>query len=119
MLATLPEKVRPGNAGAVARTDELSALDGLWPAVEAKAAKSIEQRQPGATQDEIRAAAHDSVRALMLIRTYRIRGHLHANLDPLGLEPPIHNAELEPEFYGFSEADMDRSIYIDGVLGLQ
>ncbi len=103
----------------VARDEQLSALDGMWPAVEAKAAKGIQSRDPGATQDQIRAAAHDSVRALMLIRTYRIRGHLHANLDPLGLEPPIHNAELEPSFYGFSEADMERPIFIDGVLGLQ
>jgi len=109
-----------GRPGVIARTDELSALDGMWPAVEAKAAKQIEARAPaGATQEQIRSAAHDSVRALMLIRTYRIRGHLHAKLDPLGLEPPIHNAELEPSFYGFSEADMDRPIYIDGVLGLE
>ncbi|MBX7248449.1 MAG: 2-oxoglutarate dehydrogenase E1 component [Caulobacteraceae bacterium] len=109
-----------GRPGAIARTEELSALDGMWPAIEAKTAKSIEARAPaGTSQSDIRAAAHDSVRALMLIRTYRIRGHLHANLDPLGLEPPIHNAELEPGFYGFSEADMDRPIYIDGVLGLQ
>ena len=107
-----------GRGAAVARTEELSALDGLWPAVEAKAAKTIEAKSPGASVDEIRAAAHDSVRALMLIRTYRIRGHLHANLDPLGLEPPIHNAELEPDFYGFTEADMDRPIFIDNVLGL-
>jgi 2-oxoglutarate dehydrogenase E1 component len=55
----------------------------------------------------------------MLIRTYRIRGHLQANLDPLGIEPPIRNPELEPEFYGFGPQDMDRPIYIDGVLGLE
>ena len=116
---------KAANAGAwgrhtpTPRTDDLAALDGLWPAVEAKTAKQIEIAKPGASQAEIRAAAHDSVRALMLIRTYRIRGHLHANLDPLGLEPPIHNAELEPDFYGFSAADMDRPIFIDGVLGLQ
>jgi len=103
----------------IARTEELSALDGMWPAIEAKASKAIEARAPSASIDEIRAAAHDSVRALMLIRTYRIRGHLHANLDPLGLEPPIHNAELEPSFYGFSEADMDKPIFLDNVLGLE
>jgi 2-oxoglutarate dehydrogenase E1 component len=103
----------------IARTETLSALDGMWPAVEAKVAKTVQQQRPAASQDEIKAAAHDSVRALMLIRTYRIRGHLQANLDPLGIEPPIRNPELEPEFYGFSAADMDRPIYIDGVLGLE
>ena len=120
--AQVQDAARAGGWGkpvAIARTETLSALDGLWPAVEAKAAKTLEQRQPGATRDEIRAAAHDSVRALMLIRTYRIRGHLHANLDPLGLEPPIQNAELDPAFYGFTEADMDRPIYLDHVMGLE
>src|SRR4051794_20644419 len=39
----------------------------------------------GASPDEIRRAAQDSIRAMMLIRTYRVRGHLAADLDPLGL----------------------------------
>ena len=46
----------------------------------------------------------------MLIRNYRVRGHIMADLDPLGLvnhEMPI---EMTPEFYGFSEADMDRIV---------
>src|SRR5690606_21543986 len=90
---------------------------GLWPAAEAKAARTVQAAQPGANEDEVRAAARDSVRALMLIRAFRIRGHLHANLDPLGIELPVQNAELTPEHWGFSEADMDRPIYLDGVLG--
>ena len=103
-----------------ARRDEsTAAFDYAWPAVEAKVAKALEDKRPGASAEEIRAAAHDSVRALMLIRTYRIRGHLQANLDPLGLEPPVQNPELEPQFYGFSDADLDREIYLDGVLGLE
>ncbi|MZE41500.1 2-oxoglutarate dehydrogenase E1 component, partial [Streptomyces sp. SID5477] len=57
--------------------------------------------------------------ALMLIRSYRVRGHLQANLDPLGIEQPVENPELTPEFYGFSGADLDRPIFLDGVLGLQ
>ncbi len=108
------------------RTDTLSALDGVWPAVQAKAGAEIAARAAlpstpvsGASEDQIKAAAHDSVRAFMLIRTYRIRGHLYANLDPLGLEPPIKNPELEPEFYGFGPEDMDRPIFIDGTLGLE
>lgn len=55
----------------------------------------------------------------MLIRAYRIRGHLQANLDPLGIEPPVQNAELTFEHWGFSAADIDRPIYLDGVLGLE
>ncbi|MFN3229666.1 MAG: 2-oxoglutarate dehydrogenase E1 component [Asticcacaulis sp.] len=100
--------------------DELtSAMDGFWPAVEAKAEKALKAVAPQATPDQLQAAARDSVRALMLIRSYRIRGHLQANLDPLGIEPPIQNPELEPSHWGFTEADMDRPIFLDGVLGLE
>jgi 2-oxoglutarate dehydrogenase E1 component len=61
----------------------------------------------------------DSIRALMLIRAYRVMGHLAADLDPLGLtERKIHK-ELRPETYGFTEADLDRPIFIDKVLGLE
>ncbi|MFZ5608078.1 MAG: 2-oxoglutarate dehydrogenase E1 component [Pseudomonadota bacterium] len=67
----------------------------------------------------VRAATLDSLRALMMIRAYRVRGHLHANLDPLGLwERPPH-AELDPATYGFGPDDMDRPIFIDHVLGLE
>jgi 2-oxoglutarate dehydrogenase E1 component len=67
--------------------------------------------------EQVRAATLDSVRALMLIRAYRIRGHLAAKLDPLGLEKREPHPELEPSRYGFTEADFDRPIFIDGVLG--
>jgi 2-oxoglutarate dehydrogenase E1 component len=69
--------------------------------------------------EDARAAALDSVRALMLIRAYRVRGHLEADLDPLKLQPKEPHPELDPESYGFSEADMDRPIFIHGVLGLE
>src|SRR5882757_2591102 len=55
----------------------------------------------------------------MLIRAYRIRGHFHANLDPLGLEPRKDDEELDPRSYGFTEADYDRKIFLDFVLGLE
>lgn len=72
-----------------------------------------------ASQADIRAATIDSIRALMMVRIYRVRGHLLANLDPLGLEErPLH-PELEPETHGFTDADMDRPIYMDNVLGLE
>jgi 2-oxoglutarate dehydrogenase E1 component len=65
------------------------------------------------------AAILDSVRAIWLIRVYRMRGHLLAHLDPLGLTPPSYYAELDPRTYGFTEADYDRPIFIDGTLGFQ
>ena len=64
-------------------------------------------------------ATRDSVRALMLIRAYRVRGHLHADLDPLGIQQNGEHAELDPRSYGFTEADYDRPIFIDNVLGLE
>ena len=58
-----------------------------------------------------------SLRALMLVRSYRVRGHLEAHLDPLGLQAPKPHPELDPRSYGFTEADWDRGIFIDNVLG--
>jgi 2-oxoglutarate dehydrogenase E1 component len=71
----------------------------------------------GPTTEQIRAATLDSLRALMVIRTYRVRGHLEAQLDPLGLVVQRHHPELDPHTYGFTDADMDRPIFIDNVLG--
>ena len=68
---------------------------------------------------EVQQATRDSIHALMLIRAYRIRGAFHANLDPLGLEPPKDRSELDPRSYGFEEADYDRPIFLDRVLGLE
>ncbi len=72
----------------------------------------------GSTGD-VRAATLDSIRALMLIRAYRIRGHLYAKLDPLGLTEVEYHPELDYKTYGFSEADLDREIFIDNVLGME
>ncbi len=72
---------------------------------------------PAASAEQIRAAALDSLRALMLVRAYRVRGHLEARLDPLGLQVPKPHPELDPRSYGFGEGDLDRPVFIDGVLG--
>ncbi len=79
----------------------------------------LAQRGKGASVEELRAATVDSIRALMLIRAYRIRGHLIANLDPLQLDPPVNHPELDPLSYGFTEEDYDRPIFIDHVLGME
>ena len=78
---------------------------------------------PGAPVARSVAAAHahedtiNSIRALMLIRAYRVRGHLDAQLDPLAQQLRPHHPELDPKTYGFTEADYDRPIYIDNMLG--
>ena len=102
-----------------ARTDWLSALDGMWPAVEAKLAAKIVEREPVASPMAVRAATLDSLRAIMMIRAYRMRGHLAANLDPLGISEKQDASELDPASYGFAESDFDRPIFLDFVLGLE
>ncbi len=82
-----------------------------------KGTKPVPTPASGATPDQVRAAALDSLRALMFIRAYRVRGHLEAHLDPLGLQVPKSHPELDPATYGFGPADRSRPIFIDGVLG--
>ena len=107
--------------------DLTNALTGDWPEAapeEAKAAaKKITEKAAekgvSVSDEAVKRAVLDSLRALMLIRAYRIRGHLVADLDPLGMREATQHPELDPASYGFVEADMDRPIFIDLVLGLQ
>ena len=105
------------------RNELVAALDGDWTEIgKALGGKVKAQAQTKGVElatADIERATRDSIRALMLIRAYRARGHFHANLDPLGLEPPQNEEELEPSTYGFSEADFDRPIFLDKVLGLE
>src|SRR5258706_2916346 len=71
----------------------------------------------GQGEEAIRAAAYDTSRAFLLIRSYRIRGHLEADLDPLGLVRQAPHRELDPATYGFTDADWDQPILIFGSLG--
>jgi 2-oxoglutarate dehydrogenase E1 component len=108
----------------VARHELLSALDGMWPEAAAKqAGEKIKAKAAevgvGVTEAQVRAAALDSIRAIMFIRSFRSRGHLGADLDPLKLTPQSPHPEFDPRFFGFTEADMDRPIFIDNVLGLE
>ena len=86
-------------------TEENGVFDGRWPAPKPDPrarpaavgpAPAAAAAPPGASAAEIRAAAHDSIRVLMLIRSYRVRGHLQATLDPLGIEAATNNSELTP-----------------------
>ncbi|RJE81369.1 2-oxoglutarate dehydrogenase E1 component [Paracoccus sp. JM45] len=111
----------------VPQDDTTAALTGEWPAASKgdadaaikKIAAKAEEKGVKLTTDQMRQAVLDSIRALMLIRAFRIRGHLHADLDPLGLRDVPDNGELKPATYGFGPADMDRPIFIDNVLGLE
>jgi 2-oxoglutarate dehydrogenase E1 component len=101
----------------------VAALDGNWIEVEKTVGQKIKaEAQPRGielTSEQVQQATRDSVKALMMIRAYRMRGHLHAKLDPLELEPRSVQPELDPASYGFTEADLDRKIFIDHVLGLE
>ncbi len=68
--------------------------------------------------ENVKGAILDSIRALMIIKAYRARGHNTANLDPLDLAKKNHYPELDPQTYGFSEKEYDRPIFINDVLGL-
>ncbi len=63
----------------------------------------------------LRQATSDSIRALQLIRAYRVRGHLEADLDPLGLDKRGPYPELDYRSYGFGEADLDREIFLNNI----
>ncbi len=109
----------------VANDDLTAALTGEWAApAEAKGAgKKIREKaaEKGVevSDEAVKRAVLDSIRALMIIRAYRIRGHLVADLDPLGMRDDKLHPELDPRSYGFTENDMDRPIFIDNVLGMQ
>lgn len=92
-------------------------LDPAWLTIEEEKPKP--KKGPATSEADVRAATLDSIRALMMIRAYRVRGHLDANLDPLALNEREPHAELEPATYGFGPEDMDRPIFIDNVLGLE
>jgi 2-oxoglutarate dehydrogenase E1 component len=102
----------------------VSALDGNWGEIEVKAKKALTEKAkavgaPAPTPVDVLQATRDSIRAIMMIRAYRMRGHLHADLDPLRLKSREPAPELDPKSYGFTEADHGRKIFIDRVLGLE
>ncbi len=101
----------------------VAALDSNWSGLETALGDKIKAKaQAGGVElsaDQVTQATRDSVRAIMMVRAYRMRGHLHANLDPLGLAALKDHEELHPASYGFTEADYDRPIFLDHVLGLE
>ena len=117
-----PSWARHGN-GSVDDKDLQGALTGDYGPTDAELRGRIESRAQQAGYDLSPVASfratQDSIRALMLIRAYRVMGHLMADLDPLDLTERKVHKELRPETYGFTDADFDRPIFIDKVLGLE
>jgi 2-oxoglutarate dehydrogenase E1 component len=106
-------------AGQETLSDALSESDGSQDTLQQLLAALKGGGIAAAGADQIRQATLDSIRALMLIRAYRMRGHIMADLDPLGLVDPEEHPELDPASYGFEERDMDRPIFINYYLGLE
>jgi 2-oxoglutarate dehydrogenase E1 component len=110
-----PAQVGRGPGWARDRKPELAngelvgALTGQWEAPNAVLSGDKDER----------AAAQESIRAIQLVRAYRVIGHLEADLDPLKLSPKTPHPQLDPAFYGFHDADLDRPIFIDGVMGME
>jgi 2-oxoglutarate dehydrogenase E1 component len=101
----------------------VAALTGDWSEVEKAVGDKIKAKAQSTgvelSSADVQQATRDSIHALMLIRAYRARGHFYANLDPLGLEQRHDEEDLNPRSYGFAEADMDRPIFLNKVLGLE
>src|ERR1700743_3908745 len=102
-----PEWKRDSKAD-YAKGDDIGALTGEWPA----------RKSGGVSEADLHDAAHKSIRAIQMVRAYRVIGHFAADLDPLKLNPKPPQPQLDPAFYGFHAEDMDTPIYMDGVLGL-
>ena len=121
-----PEDPQPGPSwqragwpliGGAFEDDLTQALDPL--AFKAAIKASADKGAPQQDEKALEKAASDSISAMMLIRTYRGRGHLAADLDPLGLARQDLPADLTPEFNGFGPLDQDRMVYVGGNLGLE
>jgi 2-oxoglutarate dehydrogenase E1 component len=102
-------------------SDLISALTGGAPVSKARAGKPVAMAQVAAEigQAPDYAASQASIRAIHLVRAYRVLGHLGADLDPLGIEKRKSPPQLEPSFWGFADEDMDRPVFIDGIMGLE
>jgi 2-oxoglutarate dehydrogenase E1 component len=106
-----------GNAGTAAGDDLAMAMDPTRMSIVVKEAAAKAGKALDASQVE--QAAGDSIRAMLLIRSYRVRGHLAAKLDPLGLSQRELPEDLTLEWHDFTGAALDRDVYVGGNLGLE
>ena len=109
-MADDPAAVRGEVAGA-SWAPPLPALEGADG--NGAAAKNADEAPAAAVSGDAEDAARDSVRIRILIRSFRVRGHLAASFDPLGLQGAGYLKELDYKHYGFTDEDLDRTIYLD------
>lgn len=109
-LAGMPEPVKIDTQAKASRRQEPTVRE---------LQQKVAALTPTPSAEESRRAVVDTVRATQMIRAYRVRGHLEADLDPLRLTKRAPHPELDPQSYGFGPDDLDRSVYIDGMLGLE
>lgn len=102
-----------GEASLTPLSEQMAPSQDNQPAYQPQTARSA------VSSTQVREATLDSIRALTLIRSYRVRGHMLADLDPLKLEDTKDHPELDPATYGFSDKDMDREIFLNYVLGME
>lgn len=72
---------------------------------------------PVASESEVLAAAVRLSRVYQLVNSYRVRGHVLSDLDPLQPRPVVHLQELEIEYYGFTTADKNTLVPSGGFFG--
>jgi 2-oxoglutarate dehydrogenase E1 component len=118
-----------GGAGAGANLDEI---------VAALAARGVGGSSAGASTLEVKKAQSDAMKIMQLVRAFMTHGHISSDVDPLELEKTYEEAGvgkkfapgsrlkelIDPAFYGFGQADLDREFYVDvdgmgGILGKQ
>jgi len=100
-----------------AEDDFTAALDPMAMKVAIRAA--AEKKGAALSEAAVEQAATDSVKAMMLVRTFRVRGHLAADLDPLGLAKRELPADLTPEYHGFTGDALDRPVFVGSEQGMQ
>lgn len=74
---------------------------------------------PSASENLTPYQTQNLIRLLTLVRSYRVRGHLNADLDPLKQEKINYHPDLDPTVYGFSQEDLSKPIYVPGLLGFE
>ena len=67
--------------------------------------------------DQERAHLTKQMHVQTVINIYRVRGHLIADLDPLGVKEPKTHPELDPATYGLTIWDLDREFITEGLAG--
>jgi 2-oxoglutarate dehydrogenase E1 component len=70
---------------------------------------------PVGSSDGVHGRLVKQAKVQQLVNMYRVRGHLIANLDPLGTMAPALHPELDPLTHGITIFDLDRSFVVEGL----